>query len=57
MFDWFTTPEGVATVAFLSLVLVPLGRRLAKRTRTPVDDQAVSLLERALALVGLARRR
>ncbi len=55
--DWFTTTEGLATLTFLTLVAIPIGKKLAKRTRTPVDDQALTVLEKALALVGLARRK
>lgn len=55
--DWFTTPEGLATTAFLALVAIPLGKKLAKRTATPVDDQALTWLERALALLPFTRKR
>lgn len=55
--EWFTTPEGLATLAFASLVLIPLGKKLAKRTPTPVDDQAVSLLERVLNVLPFTRKR
>lgn len=54
--DWFMTPQGAATVAFALLVVIPLAKKLAKRTATPVDDQAVSLLERVLSVIGLGRK-
>ncbi len=51
MADFFSDPTvQLACVAFGLAVIVPLGRKLAKRTATPVDDHAVSLLERALRL-------
>ncbi len=55
--EWFGTLEGGATLAFVGLVLIPLARKFAKRTPTLVDDQAVSLAERVLAFVGLARKK
>lgn len=54
--DWFGTPEGLATLAFASLVLIPLGKKLAKRTPTPVDDQAVGWVERILVLLPFRKR-
>ena len=56
MLSFLTSPEGAATFAFATLVVFPLARRIAKRTKTPVDDEAVSLLERvANALRGIRK--
>ncbi len=55
--EWFATPEGLATITFVSLCLIPLGKKLAKRTATPVDDQALTLLERVLSLLPFARKK
>lgn len=55
--EWFSTPEGMATTAFTALVLIPLGKKLAKRTPTPVDDQALTFLERLLAVLPFTRKR
>jgi hypothetical protein len=55
--DWFTTTEGAATLAFITLVLLPFGKRIAKRTKTLWDDHALTWLERALAILPFTRRK
>lgn len=50
MADFFSDPSvQLACGAFALAVLIPLARKLAKRTKTPVDDAAVGLVERMLS--------
>lgn len=47
--SFFSDPTvQLACAAFALAVLIPLARGAARRTKTPVDDVAVSWLERAL---------